>query len=81
MTIKLLTEHNFEFLRLKAGCRGSSESTHVKLPHCWKSHALAQIIKYYFQQPLNSKWIRPIDKGGKLGQALRVYHFSNEILL
>ena len=44
MTIKLLTEHNFEFLRLKAGCRGSSESTHVKMPHCWKSHALAHMM-------------------------------------
>ena len=30
-----------EFLSLKVGCRGSSESTHVKMPHCWKSHALA----------------------------------------
>ena len=34
-----------EFLSLKGGCRGSSESTHVKMPHCWKSHALAHIIK------------------------------------
>ena len=41
MIVKLLTEHNFEFLSLKGGCRGSSESTHVKMPHCWKSHALA----------------------------------------
>ena len=28
-------------LCLKGGCRGWSESTHVKMPHCWKSHALA----------------------------------------
>ena len=41
MTVKLLTEHHLEFLSLKGGCRGSSESTHVKMPHCWKSHALA----------------------------------------
>ena len=44
MIVKLLTEHHLEFLSLKGGCRGSSESTHVKMPHCWKSHALAQII-------------------------------------
>ena len=44
MTVKLLAEHHFEFLRLKGGCRGSFESTHVKMPHCWKSHALAQFI-------------------------------------
>ena len=30
MTVKLLTEHNLEFLSLKGGCKGSSESTLVK---------------------------------------------------
>ena len=39
MTVKLLTDHHLEFLSLKEGWRGSSESTHVKIPHCWKSHA------------------------------------------
>ena len=43
MIVKLLTEHHLEFLSLKGGCRGSSQSTHVKMPHCLKSHALAQI--------------------------------------
>ena len=41
MIVKLLTEHHLEFLRLKGGCTGSSESRLVKIPHCWKSHALA----------------------------------------
>ena len=41
MTIKLLTEHYLAFLSLKGGCKGSSESTLVKLPHCWKSHITA----------------------------------------
>ena len=41
MTVKLLTEHHFEFLSFKGGCTGSSESTHVKMPHCWKSQATA----------------------------------------
>ena len=44
MIVKLLTEHHLEFLSLKGGCRGSSESTHVKMQHCWKSHATAHII-------------------------------------
>ena len=44
MIVKLLTEHHLEFLSLKGGCIGSSESTHVKIPHCWKSHALAQLF-------------------------------------
>ena len=42
MIVKLLTEHHLEFLCLKGGCRGSSESTLVKMTNCWKSHAAAQ---------------------------------------
>ena len=44
MSVKLLTEHHLEFLSLKAGCRDSSESTLVKMPHCWKSHATSHFI-------------------------------------
>ena len=43
MTVKLLNEHHLECLGLKGDCRGSSESTHVKMPHCWKPHALAHL--------------------------------------
>ena len=43
MSVKLLTEHHLEFLRLKEGCTDSSESTLVKMPHCWKSRVAAQI--------------------------------------
>ena len=46
MIIKLLTEYHLEFVSLKGGCRGSSESTHVKMPHCWKSHAMAKLHAY-----------------------------------
>ena len=49
MTVKLLTEHHLEFLSLKGGCTGSSESTFVKIPHCWKSHVMAHI-------PYGAKW-------------------------
>ena len=44
MIVKLLTEYHLEFLSLKGGCRGSFESTLVKMKHCWKSHALAQLF-------------------------------------
>ena len=44
MIVKLLTEHHLELLSLKGGCRGSSESTLVKMPNCLKSHATAHII-------------------------------------
>ena len=43
MIAKLLTEHHLEFLSLKGGCRGSSESTHFKMSNCWKSHAAAHM--------------------------------------
>ena len=33
-----------EFLGLKGGCTGSSESTLVKMPTSWKSHVTAQLI-------------------------------------
>ena len=42
MIVKILTEHH---LSLKGGCTGSSESTHDKMPHCWKSRATAQLSK------------------------------------
>ena len=43
MTVMLLTEQHLEFLSLKGGCTGSSESTPVKMPHCWKSHVTAHL--------------------------------------
>ena len=53
MIVKLLTEHHLE-LSFKGGCTGSSESTHVKMPHCWKSHATALISSTSFSSlPLN----------------------------
>ena len=44
MIVKLLTEPHLEFLSLKGGCTDLSESTLVKMPHCWKSHVAALII-------------------------------------
>ena len=46
MTVKLLTEHHLEFLskKKKKGCTGSSKSTLVKMPHCWKSHVAAHFF-------------------------------------
>ena len=47
MSVKLLTEHHLEFLSLKEGFTGSSESTLVKMPHCWISHVVAHIISSF----------------------------------
>ena len=49
MIVKLLTAHHLEFLNLKGGCRGLSESTLVKMSNCWKSHAAAHLLcRYWF---------------------------------
>ena len=47
MSVKLLTEHHLEFLSLKGGCTGSSESALVKMPHYWKLHVTAH--SFYLQ--------------------------------
>ena len=43
MTVQLLAEQHLEFLSFTGGCACSSESVHVKMPHGWKSHVVAQI--------------------------------------
>ena len=43
MNIKLLTEQHLEFLNVNGGCTGLSESTLVKIPHCWKSYVAAHL--------------------------------------
>ena len=53
MSVKLLTEHHLEFQRLKGDCTGSSESVHVKMPHCWKSHVAAQIKNTILSKEIN----------------------------
>ena len=53
MIVKLLTEHHLEFLSSKGGCRGSSESTLVRMLNCWKSRALAHLVeKFQVQEPI-----------------------------
>ena len=43
ISVKLLNEHHLEVLSLKGGCTGSSESSLVKMPYCWKSHVAAHL--------------------------------------
>ena len=44
MSVKLLTDHHLALLSLKGGWTGSSESSLVKIPHCWKSHVAAHFL-------------------------------------
>ena len=43
MALRPLTQHHLEFLSSKGGCTGSSDSTHVIMPHCWRSHVAAHM--------------------------------------
>ena len=72
MIVKLLTEHHLEFLSLKGGCRGSSESTLVKMSNCWKSHAAAQIYFYIFSQVVGVDSHMPTD----IAQNIRTQRFG-----
>ena len=53
MIVKLLTEQYLEFLSLTGGCRGSSESTLVKMSNCWKSHVAAHVKMIMFGSDKN----------------------------
>ena len=46
MNVRLLTDYNLVFLSLTGGCTGSSESTFVKMQHCWKSHVVAHMCLF-----------------------------------
>ena len=58
MTVKLLTEHHLEFLSLKGGYTGSSESTLVKMPHCWKSHVTSLLIPSQSSAEFHHLWMK-----------------------
>ena len=46
MIIKQLTEQHLEFLGLKGDCRGSSESTLVKMSNCWLNYYINMQSKF-----------------------------------
>ena len=49
MTAKLLPEYHLACLSLKRDCIGSSESTLVLVPHCWKSQVAADKYIYMYK--------------------------------
>ena len=51
--VELLTEHLLEALSLTGGCTCSSESTLVKMPHCWKSHDTAHVYLRIFSRSVS----------------------------
>ena len=61
MSIKLLTDYHLECLSLTGGCTGPSESTLVKMPHCWKSHVMAQMSLFFLK--VDAFWNKYPDAG------------------
>ena len=56
MALRLLTEQHLEFLSLKGGCTGKSESTLVKTPHCWKSRVALKCHIVHTKRPFFSSF-------------------------
>ena len=52
MIVKLLTEHQLDFLSLKVGCRGSSESTLVK-----KCQIVGNLMSWLKYETADTVWL------------------------
>ena len=73
--VKLQTDQHLEFLSLKGGCRGSSESTLVKMPHRWKAHIMAHL---FCHQRISQRVVRPslenqLDPRGSQGKSVPIF--------
>ena len=55
MAVQLLAVQHLEFLSLTGGCTGSSESIHVKMPHCQKSHVRLICVYGLYRQHFSCK--------------------------
>ena len=62
MTFRLPVEHTLGFLSLKEGCTGSSESTQVEIPLCWKSHYMAYILNKLIAREYHDQY-KKLDSG------------------
>ena len=71
MTFKLLAEQHLEFLRLKGGCTGWSESILFKMPHCWKSHLTAQMFSKSNKKIIKIFWLK---KASYLGPTYELFN-------
>ena len=54
MSVKLLTEHRLEFVSLKGGYTGSSESTLVKMSHCVAAQFMIYWLRAYVYDTLGA---------------------------
>ena len=57
MSVNLLTVNHLKFISLKGGCKGSSESIHVKMPHFSKARLSLFMSKCHIFGNLMSRFI------------------------
>ena len=72
-------QHNFQFVSFKGGCTGSTESTLVKIPHCWKFHVIAQPT-LSIRIELKSQSVRLASNSGTPSRWMRLMFCNNPIL-
>ena len=81
MSVKLLTEHHLEFLILKGGCTGLSDSTLVKMPNCWKSHTRDSGSDIYYKFIFIQNFLTMLLKSAILGCSRHFQILSLDISL
>ena len=81
MTVELLSQHHMEFLSLKGDCTGPSESTHVKMPHCWKSHALANYVINSISTGMLWQKVKQVYNDGVQGHFDSLYNYFDFAVL
>ena len=75
MSVKLLTEHRLEFVSLKGGCKGSSESTLVKMPHC----VSAQFMIYWLRADTLGTFISQREGKNQTSTTNLVFHAGSAL--
>ena len=69
MNIKLLTEHHLEFLSLKEAAQARLSQHWSKMPHGWKSHAMAQMTN--FKVPISTGKTQITGKTAEIPERLK----------
>ena len=77
MSVKLLTEHRLEFVSLKGGCTGSSESTLVRMPHCVAAQFMIYWLRAYAYDTLGTFISRRKGKNSDKYHKSIVFHASS----
>ena len=80
MTVKLLTERHLEFLSFKGCIKDWSESTLVKMPHCWKSHVTAHLLYFFHIKSLCHLPQANIADFGPVTGPIRVHLIYNKVV-